>query len=86
MRAMLEPRAEGEAFNIGDSRPLTQVEFVEKLAKVANVEPTLVRIPRDIILQAGSQPHGGASYSFGEYLRRAAHHRYMGKVPAPSEH
>jgi len=30
------------AFNMGDPKPLTQVELVEKLAKVANVEPTLV--------------------------------------------
>jgi len=33
VRAMTEPRAEGEAFNIGDTKPLTQVEFVERLAK-----------------------------------------------------
>ena len=27
--------------------------MVEKLAKVANVDPTLVRVPRDVIAQAG---------------------------------
>src|SRR5580658_2058617 len=50
IRSMEEPRAIGEAFNIGDTKPLTQVEVVEKLAKVAGVDPTLVRVPRDFIL------------------------------------
>ena len=31
IRAMEEPRAVGEAFNMGDPKPLTQVELVEKL-------------------------------------------------------
>src|SRR6516162_5226811 len=53
VRAMEEPRAVGEAFNIGDPKPLTQVEFVERLAKVASVEPVVVRVPRDVIQQAG---------------------------------
>jgi nucleoside-diphosphate-sugar epimerase len=79
IRAMTEPRAEGEAFNIGDSRPLTQVEFVEKLAKVANVEPALVRIPRDIILQAGGNPMAEPLY-FGEYYDVPPITEYMGKV------
>jgi nucleoside-diphosphate-sugar epimerase len=79
IRAMTEPRAEGEAFNIGDSRPLTQVEFVEKLAKVANVEPTLVRMPRDIIAQAGGNAMAEPFY-FGEYLDVPPITEYMGKV------
>ena len=53
IRSMDEPRAAGEAFNIGDTKPITQVELAEKLARAANVEPTLVRVPRDIIQQAG---------------------------------
>src|SRR5512140_2321026 len=52
-RAIEEPRAVGEAFNIGDAKPLTQVEVVEKFAKVAGVEPTLVRVPRDVIAANG---------------------------------
>ncbi|MGA9627488.1 MAG: SDR family oxidoreductase [Bryobacteraceae bacterium] len=79
IRAMTEPRAEGEAFNIGDSRPLTQVEFVEKLAKVANVEPALVRMPRDIILQAGGNAMVEPFY-FGEYYDVPPITEYMGKV------
>ena len=53
MRAMDEPRAVGEAFNIGDPKPLTQVELVREMAKAAEVEPTLVRVPRDVINEAG---------------------------------
>src|SRR5690242_18451233 len=48
VRAMVEPKAVGEAFNIGDTKPLTQVEMVERLAKAANTEATLARIPRDV--------------------------------------
>ena len=79
IRSMAEPRAEGEAFNIGDPRPLTQVEFVEKLAKVANIEPALVRIPRDIIAQAGGNPMVEPLY-FGEYYDVPPITEYMGKV------
>src|SRR5580658_9275905 len=52
-RSIEEPRAVGEAFNIGDAKPVTQVEFADKLARAANTEVTLVRVPRDVIQQAG---------------------------------
>src|SRR5215468_7808439 len=65
IRSMHEPRAVGEAFNIGDPKPLTQVELVEKLAKAANVEPTLARVPRDIIAAAGGNAMN-EPYYFGE--------------------
>jgi nucleoside-diphosphate-sugar epimerase len=67
LRAMDEPAAVGEAFNIGNSRPLSQAEVVTLLAQVAGVEPTLVRVPRDLIQQAGGDPMGNPSY-FGEYF------------------
>jgi nucleoside-diphosphate-sugar epimerase len=79
IRAMEEPRAEGEAFNIGDPKPLTQVEFVEKLAKVANAEPALVRVPRDIIAQAGGNAMSEPFY-FGEYYDVPPITEYVGKV------
>jgi 2'-hydroxyisoflavone reductase len=79
VRAMDEPRAEGEAFNIGDPKPLTQVELVEKLAKVANVEPTLVRVPRDIIAQAGGNAMT-EPYYFGEYYDVPPITENIGKV------
>ena len=67
VRAMVEPKAVGEAFNIGDPKPVTQVELVEKLARIANVDPTLVRVPRDLINQAGGNAMT-EPYYFGEYF------------------
>ncbi len=79
VRAMVEPRADGEAFNIGDPKPLTQAELVERLAKVANVEPALVRIPRDTILQAGGNAME-EPYYFGEYFDVPPITENIGKV------
>jgi nucleoside-diphosphate-sugar epimerase len=79
VRAMVEPKAVGEAFNIGDTKPLTQVEVVEKLAKAANVEPTLVRIPRDAIQRAGGNVME-EPYYFGEYYDLAPITMNIGKV------
>jgi nucleoside-diphosphate-sugar epimerase len=79
VRAMEEPRAVGEAFNIGDPKPLTQFEFVEKLAKVSNTEATLARIPRDVIAQAGGNAMD-EPYYFGEYLDVPPITENIGKV------
>jgi 2'-hydroxyisoflavone reductase len=79
IKSMDEPRAVGEAFNIGDPKPVTQVELVEKLAKVANVEPTLVRVPRDIIAQAGGSVFTEPFY-FGEYYDLPPITENIGKV------
>ena len=69
----------GEAFNIGDPKPLTQVELVERLAKAANVEPTLVRVPRDVIQQAGGNAMEEPFY-FGEYFDLPPITENIGKV------
>jgi nucleoside-diphosphate-sugar epimerase len=79
MRAMEEPRAVGEAFNIGDSKPITQVELVEKLARAANVEPVLARVPRDSIQQAGGNAMEEPFY-FGEYFDLPPITENIGKV------
>jgi nucleoside-diphosphate-sugar epimerase len=79
LRALVEPRAVGEAFNIGDPKPVTQAEFVEKMARVAGVEPTLVRVPRDVIAQAGGNPMD-EPYYFGEYLDVPPITENIGKV------
>ncbi len=79
VRALTEPRAVGEAFNIGDPKPVTQAEFVEKMAKVAGVEPTLVRVPRDVITQAGGNAMD-EPYYFGEYLDVPPITENIGKV------
>jgi UDP-glucose 4-epimerase len=80
VHAMTEPRAEGEAFNIGDSKPLTHIELVERLARIANVEPNLVRVPRDAIQAAGGSAMT-EPYYFGEYLDVPPITEYMGKAP-----
>ena len=79
VRAMIEPRAIGEAFNIGDTKPLTQVEVVEKLAKASNTEANLVRIPRDAIQQAGGNVME-EPYYFGEYFDLPPITMNIGKV------
>jgi len=79
VRAMAEPKAVGEAFNIGDPKPVTQAELVERLAKAANLEATLVRVPRDIIAQAGGNAME-EPYYFGEYFDLPPITEYIGKV------
>jgi 2'-hydroxyisoflavone reductase len=79
VRAMVEPKAVGEAFNIGDPKPVTQAELVERLAKAANLEATLVRVPRDIIAQAGGNAME-EPYYFGEYFDLPPITEYIGKV------
>jgi nucleoside-diphosphate-sugar epimerase len=78
-KAMTEPRAVGEAFNVGDPKPLTQVELVEKLAKIAGVEPSLARIPRDVIQQNGGNAMSEPFY-FGEYYDLTPITMNIGKV------
>lgn len=79
VRALEEPRAVGEAFNIGDPKPVTQAEFAEKMAKVAGVELNLVRVPRDIIAQAGGNAMD-EPYYFGEYFDLPPITENIGKV------
>ena len=79
LRAMTEPKAVGEAFNIGDPKPVTQVELVERLARTANVEPSLVRMPRDMIAQAGGNAMVEPFY-FGEYFDLPPITENIGKV------
>jgi 2'-hydroxyisoflavone reductase len=79
VRAMVEPKAVGEAFNIGDTKPLTQVELAEKLAKAANADATLVRIPRDVIQQTGGSVME-EPYYFGEYFDLPPITMNIGKV------
>jgi len=79
VRALEEPRAVGEAFNIGDPKPVTQFELVEKLAKVSGTEANLVRVPRDVIAQAGGNAID-EPYYFGEYFDVPPITENIGKV------
>jgi 2'-hydroxyisoflavone reductase len=67
LKAMEEPNAVGHAFNIANARPLTQTEVVQALAEAAGRKPTLVRIPRERILQAGGHAMNVPLY-FGVYF------------------
>jgi nucleoside-diphosphate-sugar epimerase len=78
-RSMTEPAAVGEAFNIGDPRPLTQVEAVRAFAKAAGKEPRLMRVARDRIAEAGGNPMG-EPYYFGVYLDLPPITEVIGKV------
>ena len=91
VRAMEVPNAAGEAFNIGDSRALTQAEVVQALATAASKTSTMVRIPREAIAHAGGNPMGDPAY-FGVYfdvppitekMGKAA--RVLGVRPTPFE-
>jgi nucleoside-diphosphate-sugar epimerase len=64
---MEEPNAVGHAFNIANSRAVTQLEAVQALAEAAGKKPSIVRIPRDRIYQLGGHPMGPNLY-FGVYL------------------
>jgi nucleoside-diphosphate-sugar epimerase len=67
LKAMIEPAAVGQAFNIANPRPISQCEVVEALAKAANKPVTFVRIPREYILRMGGHPMGPKLY-FGIYF------------------
>ena len=91
LRALEVPGAVGQAFNIGHVEPLTQRTVVEALARVAEIEPRFVSIPRATIHAAGGQLIGDSIY-FGEFLdlptrtsvvEKAA--RVLGVTPTPFE-
>jgi nucleoside-diphosphate-sugar epimerase len=67
VRAMEHPGAVGEAFNIGNEKPITQVEMVRAMAAAAGRKANMVRVPRDRILEAGGNIFGEPAY-FGIYL------------------
>jgi nucleoside-diphosphate-sugar epimerase len=57
----------GHAYQLGNYPPLTQIEFVELLASIAGRQAHLVRVPREVIQQAGGQLMAPPFY-FGVYL------------------
>ncbi len=79
LKAMTVRAAVGEAFNIGNPKPLAQVEVVEALAKAAGKKPELVRVPRDRIAAAGGNPMGEPAY-FGVYYDLAPITEVIGKA------
>ncbi len=67
LRAMDEPNAVGHAFNIANSRAITQAEAVQAFADAASKRASVVRVPRERIHQLGGHPMGPRLY-FGVYF------------------
>jgi nucleoside-diphosphate-sugar epimerase len=67
LRAMDEPDAVGEAFNVANEKPVTQAEFIQAVAAAAGKRANIIRVPRDRIAEAGGDPMGQPAY-FGVYL------------------
>jgi nucleoside-diphosphate-sugar epimerase len=59
--------AVGHAYNLASYPPITQLEFVQLLARIAGREAHLVHIPREQIQQAGGQLFAPPLY-FGVFL------------------
>lgn len=67
LQAADNERANGRAYNLAEYPPITQNEFVQRLARAAGRTATLVHVPRIIIQQAGGQLMAPPMY-FGAYL------------------
>jgi 2'-hydroxyisoflavone reductase len=61
------PAAEGQAYNIADLAPVTQLEAVRAFARAAGREPRLVFAPRERLQAAGGKVFEPPFY-FGEYF------------------
>jgi len=79
LKAMTDPAALGESFNIGIERPVTQMELLQALAKAAKKKLSIVKIPRDRIAEAGGNPMGDPAY-FGVYFDLPPITEAMGKL------
>ncbi len=67
IRASEMDAAVGRAYNLANFPPITQLDFIELLARAAGRRATLVHVPRERLLQLGGglmQP----PYYFGAYL------------------
>jgi nucleoside-diphosphate-sugar epimerase len=79
VRAIEAPEAAGQAFNLAHVEPLTQRSYIETLARVAGVAPTLAPVPRAVIQAAGGHPFVGNLY-FGEFLDIPVHTSVIDKA------
>lgn len=57
----------GQSFNTADPTPVTQLEFVRTLARVAGQAAQIVPVPREKLLAAGGDAKS-PPYYFGQYL------------------
>lgn len=80
LRVLEEPRAVGQAFNVGEA-PVTQEQVVEALAEAAGTTARIVYIPREKALAMGGGPARPKLY-FGEYFDLPPLTMRIGKVRA----
>ncbi len=64
--ALVKHTAPGRAFNVADEKPLTQVEVVTEFAKAVGKQPSIVRVPRELIVRNGGNAYSEPMY-FGQY-------------------
>ena len=62
LRAMDVPEAAGQAFNISNFRPISQLEMLESIGRAAGRPLHLVRLPRESIRRAGGSALGPHLY------------------------
>jgi nucleoside-diphosphate-sugar epimerase len=67
VKCISEPHAVGNAFNVANARPVTQLELVQALGDVCGKTPELVRLPRSRIIHLGGNFMGPNLY-FGMYF------------------
>jgi 2'-hydroxyisoflavone reductase len=67
IRAAHTDAAIGRAYNLGNYPPITQLDFVHLLARVAGIEPQLVHVPRARLHELGGSIMAPPNY-FGVYL------------------
>ena len=65
--ALEKQTAPGRAFNVADEKPLTQLEVVYEMARVAGREVTVARVPREVIVRNGGNAMAEPLY-FGTYF------------------
>jgi 2'-hydroxyisoflavone reductase len=66
MLALEKDAAVGRAYNVAHAEPVTQRELVEALAAAAGVEPRIVCMPREMLIELGGQLFEPPFY-FGQY-------------------
>ncbi len=79
VKSLTEANVIGHAFNIGNERPVTQLEMVQALARAANKKPVIARVPRERIIESGGNPMGEPAY-FGYYFDLPPITEAIGKV------
>lgn len=77
--ALEKHTAPGRAFNIGDEKPLTQVEVVAEFAKAIGKQAEIIRVPREIIVRNGGNA-GGPPLYFGELYDKPPITEAVGRV------